>query len=130
VGGHTNDLKKTRILLVDDDDLVRDVLREQLETTGFMVVTAANGTEAVAAFEAEGVDLLLTDFAMPGIDGVTLITRLRGFEPCLPAILMTGYAADGGKISENKSYRLLRKPFTMERLEAEVFACLSIRAHC
>ena len=123
---HINDLEKTRILLVDDNDLVRDVIREQLETIGFMVVTAANGTEAIAAYEAEGVDLLLTDFVMPGIDGVTLITRLRGFEPDLPAILMTGYAAVGVKISEKGSYRLLRKPFNMERLEAEVLACLGI----
>jgi PAS domain S-box-containing protein len=122
-----NKADRPRILLVDDDSLVRGTLEQLLELSGYQVVSAADGEEAIAAFEAEGADLLLTDFAMPGMNGITLITRLQQRLPGLRAILMTGYAADATTISEDGTYRLLYKPVTITKLQAEITECLSGR---
>jgi CheY-like chemotaxis protein len=113
---------------VDDDHLLRETLQDQLELSGYTVLPAANGAEAVFAFEADGADLLLTDFSMPGIDGLTLIARLQGRGPNLPTILITGYAGDVARTGQKGSYRLLNKPFTVAKLQAELVACLGARA--
>lgn len=93
------------------------------------MVSAADGAAAVAAFEVDGADLLVTDFAMPGIDGLTLISRLQERARNLPAILITGYARDNINFDENGSYRLLYKPFTAAKMQALVATCLGTSLH-
>jgi PAS domain S-box-containing protein len=123
-GEPTRSPERPRILLVDDDSLVRGTLQQLLELSDYRVVSAADGEEAIAAFEAEGADLLLTDLAMPGMNGVTLIAKLQEQLPGLPAILMTGYAGDASTVSEDGPYRLLFKPVTITKLHAEINECL------
>jgi PAS domain S-box-containing protein len=123
-GARTRSPERPRILLVDDDSLVRGTLQQLLELSDYRVVSAADGEEAIAAFEAEGADLLLTDLAMPGMNGVALIAKLQEQLPGLPAILMTGYAGDASKVSEDGPYRLLFKPVTITKLHAEISECL------
>jgi CheY-like chemotaxis protein len=104
-----------RLLLVDDEALVRDVLGEQLENAGFCVRAASGGAQALALLDSgEEVDILVSDFSMPGMDGLAVIRAARQRQPCLPAVLLTGYSGDavasavassaGGRIT------LLRKP--------------------
>jgi PAS domain S-box-containing protein len=82
------------ILLVDDEPGVRELLRVVLERQGGRVVSAASVAEAVACFEAERPDLLLSDIAMPEADGFALAHRLRLLEDgAVPAVALTAYAA-------------------------------------
>ena len=114
-----------RILLVDDDDLVRDTLTDQLEALGHKVLTATGGTDALAILRArEAVDLMITDLSMPGIDGLTLIRKAHDLRPSMPAILLTGFAGDSASLDRGGTtrgtYSLLRKPATSAVLDASV----------
>jgi len=116
---------RSRVLLVDDDELVRETLTWQLEDAGHEVHCAENAAVALAWLEAGNpTDVLLSDLCMPGIDGLTLIEQAQQQRPGLSAILMTGYAG-----SENASdldangagrFRLLRKPIATRALLAEL----------
>jgi CheY-like chemotaxis protein/anti-sigma regulatory factor (Ser/Thr protein kinase) len=99
------------ILLVDDDDAVRTVLSEQLRDMGMEVETASSGQQAIRHLRQSerGFDLLLTDYAMPGINGVETIKSIRKVRPEIRAILMTGYA-DDAVIDELDQVAVLRKP--------------------
>ena len=81
------------VLVVDDDPLVLGVLAAQLSSRGYRVSEAADGFAAVARLDAGfSPDLLVTDFAMPGMNGIRLIDEARRRRPELPAIVITGYA--------------------------------------
>jgi PAS domain S-box-containing protein len=99
------------ILLVDDDDAVRTVLSEQLRDLGMEVDTASNGQQAIQRMQqgGRGYDLLLTDYAMPGLNGIETIRSVRELRPEIRAILMTGYADDAA-IDELDQVAVLRKP--------------------
>jgi PAS domain S-box-containing protein len=118
-----------RILVVDDDDLVRDTLIAQLQELGHKVLTASGGTDALAILGARAaVDLMITDLSMPGMDGLTLIKQAHGLRPSMPAILLTGYAGDVIALERSgvatSTYTLMRKPATTEVLSARVTALL------
>ena len=104
-----------RILLVDDDEPVMEVLAGELEDHGYAVFPAASGEAALAMLEAgEKLDLVVSDFSMPGMDGLSLIREAQRLRPGLPAILLTGYAAEAetlfGEHPGDATFSLLRKP--------------------
>ncbi|TFI58116.1 response regulator [Sphingomonas parva] len=112
---------RTRILVVDDDDDVRLVAAAMIEELGYEVEAANGGDAALKALEADGFALLLTDVAMPGINGVELARRVRELRPDLPVVFATGYAdfqTFGASLSDE---RLLKKPYRI----AEVAALIS-----
>jgi PAS domain S-box-containing protein len=119
-----------RVLVVDDEEAVREVVAGTLETRGFVALTAADGRHALALLGPEqGVDLLLTDLSMPGIDGIEVIGRARELRPRLPAILLTGYASDAlesaiGDTLRGGPFLLLRKPVEPAELADRVGALL------
>ena len=122
-----------RVLLVDDEDVVRDVLAEQLEMAGYGVIAAASGTEALALLSAgEAVDALVTDLTMPGVGGLAVIRAAQERHPGLPAVLLTGYAGDGTALAVggaiSGSFSLLRKPVTGVQLIDRIRALLAARA--
>src|SRR5438552_815953 len=80
-----------RILIVDDDDGVRENLAELFQVVGYSVVTAGSAPEAMGKLAHHDVDLLLTDYRMPGPNGVELIESARRVKPGLRAILMTAF---------------------------------------
>jgi len=103
-----------RILLVDDDDMVRETVAEQLEDLGFTVLVASSGTEAVALLQAdEMVDALVTDLSMPQMDGVTTIQKARALRPQLLCFLLTGY---GAALAAGDTFTLIRKPVSAHSL--------------
>jgi PAS domain S-box-containing protein len=119
----------SRILLVDDEALIRDVIAEELTDRGYDVIQAARGDAALAVLDAdERVDLIICDLSMPGMDGVSLIHAAHARRPRLPAILLTGYAGDaatlavGGALSG--SFSLLRKPVSGAKLADRVATLL------
>ncbi|RAI58947.1 ATP-binding protein [Roseicella frigidaeris] len=119
-----------RVLLVDDEPVVREVLAGQLVDAGYEVVDAADGATALAQLaHGPGFDLLVSDLAMDGIDGVTLIREARKLRPGLPAILVTGYAGDAAALAIGQEvdggFALLRKPVTGSQLIDQVAALLA-----
>jgi PAS domain S-box-containing protein len=119
-----------RVLLVDDEDLVRESVAEELAAIGHDVRAVASAAEALSLLDAgEEFDILMSDLSMPGMDGMTLIREARGRWPGLPAILLTG--ADPGDIlmggAGGSVVLLLRKPIGSERLTESVAALLDAR---
>ena len=119
-----------RILLVDDDPIVREVLAAQLSDSGYEIAAAGDGPAALALLDrGEMVDVLVTDLAMPGLDGVALIRQAQQRRPGLPAILLTGYAGDAAVLAVGSvvdgAFSLLRKPVTGARLADAVATVLN-----
>ncbi|TDH64312.1 response regulator [Dankookia rubra] len=123
---------RARVLLVDDEPVVREVLATQLADAGYAVTEAEDGAAALALL-AGGMacDVLVSDLAMEGIDGVTLIREVRRARPGLPAILVTGYAGDAAALAVGQrvdgTFTLLRKPVTGALLVDQVAALLGWR---
>ncbi|WP_031385556.1 HDOD domain-containing protein [Desulfonatronum thiodismutans] len=118
---------RPRILVVDDEEHIRDVLKETLENEGFEVMTANNGNMGRDMLEAERFDLLLLDIKMPYRDGLSLLRELRASptNAGLQVLVITGTASpdEMGEIA-NHSCKCLRKPFHIKKLLAEVHFCL------
>ncbi len=87
--------RSLRVLVVDDEAVSRTVIESYLATDGHHVVTATNTEEAIGHAEAEPFDLLITDHAMPGMNGVQLAAVFREMRAGHPVILVTGFAANG-----------------------------------
>ncbi len=81
--------KKT-ILCVDDNEQSLSIRKILLETRGYRVVVCNNGEQAIEAFRRGGIDLVLTDLVMPGIDGSRLIEEVKSLSPQTPAVLISG----------------------------------------
>jgi CheY-like chemotaxis protein len=119
-----------RILIIEDDEEIRDLLESLLTRQGYEVATAANGKQGVAEFQAAPFDLVITDIIMPEKDGIEAIMDLRRGRPDLKLIAISG----GGR-SEPENYlhsaqllganRTLRKPFTNDAILAAVKDLLS-----
>jgi signal transduction histidine kinase len=108
-----------RILLVDDEDLVRVGTAEMLEALGHEVRQAASGPGAVQILRASGdFDLLIADYMMPGMSGVSLVREAQQLKPQLPALLITGYAALDPQSDDGLAR--LGKPFGQAELDAAI----------
>lgn len=80
----------TTILLVDDEDLLREGVREILEIGGYSVIEASDGLQALQLFAVSNVDLVITDVVMPNMDGVDFVTKLRETFPLVPILTISG----------------------------------------
>jgi two-component system, cell cycle response regulator CpdR len=101
-----------RVLAVDDDVLVLELLAQMLADLGCETVTARSGTEALATIaKDEAIEMLISDINMPGLAGSELAERARSYRPELAVILLTGGAAD------SRGFPLLRKPFAQSDLQ-------------
>lgn len=79
------------VLVVEDDDLLRENLADLLRLEGYEVLTAANGSEGLRKHTETLVDLVVTDVMMPVMDGVEMVDNLRALRPELPVVFMSGY---------------------------------------
>ncbi len=120
---------RRRILIVDDEPLVREIIAEGLEEAGLAVRSASTAADALELLAAgEPVDLLVTDLSMPGMDGLALLREAQRRCPTLPAILLTGFTTDmaelavGGAVSGR--FSLLRKPIDIGNLVDRVAVLL------
>lgn len=109
-----------RLVLADDDALVRETLGAELEGAGYAVHAVPGGEEALTWINNHEVDCLIADLSMPGLDGLTLIQRAQRRRPRLPAILLTGFAGDSAALAVSGavsgSFSLLRKPIELAQL--------------
>jgi len=112
------------ILLVEDEEGLRSLNARGLRSRGYSVIEASNGIEALEALEEKNgaVDLVVSDVVMPEMDGPTLLKTMRGRNPDLKIIFVSGYAEDAFEKSlpENQQFAFLPKPFTLSQLVAAV----------
>ena len=112
------------ILLVEDEEGLRSLNARGLRSRGYSVIEASNGIEAMEALEEKNgaVDLVVSDVVMPEMDGPTLLKEMRGRNPDLKIIFVSGYAEDAFEKSlpENQQFAFLPKPFTLSQLVAAV----------
>ena len=110
------------ILVAEDHDALRRVIRRSLEGAGYTVIAPENSSEALALIRDRdvGFDLLLTDLIMPDVSGEELVRELEASRPQVPAIYMSGY----GAISDGGQTPMLGKPFLPEQLVAAVHSAL------
>src|SRR5215213_9714281 len=114
-----------RILLVEDDPRVRSATVGALEDLDYEPVDCASGGEAIALFNAQAFDLVITDVIMPEMSGPELIRYLKTNSPREFAVLfVTGYVGEG-ETDDLRGYELLRKPFTVGALASAVAAALA-----
>src|SRR5262249_52306144 len=115
------------ILLVDDDESVRDYIAETLKELNYEVVTAANGQSAMEWLEARpGFDLLLTDVLMPGMDGPELAAQAIKVQPNLKVILMSGSPRVKAEGFDQMWGDFVRKPLTKSVLNERISSALKI----
>ena len=110
-----------RILLAEDDQVMREYLTRALERSGYAVTAVDRGTAALPLIEAERFDLLLTDIVMPEMDGIELAQKAADIAPDLKVMFITGFAAvtlKAGKAMPQA--RVLSKPFHLRDLVLEV----------
>ena len=118
--------RNASILLVEDEEMLRDLIRELLESRGYEVRGAASGEEAWALFEQSGlrVDLVLTDVMMPHMTGPELVERIRAKDGGMRVIFMSGYTGSNSPSIQNAlglpGVAFLQKPFRLQSLIEEV----------
>jgi len=112
-----------KILLVDDSRTIRNIQKNVLAQMGYTdILEAADGVEALKLLESETPDLVLVDWNMPNMDGLTLVSRIRQKDTALPLIMVTTEAEKGRVIEALKAgvNNYLVKPFTGEVLSAKI----------
>jgi two-component system, cell cycle sensor histidine kinase and response regulator CckA len=112
--GHVAPLGKT-ILLAEDDSLVRELVQEYLKGHGYKLIVAESGQAALdaSANYAGHIDLLLSDFQMPNMDGLRLAEQIIALRPRTKALLMSGYTSDAARLSSSakSNTAFIQKPF-------------------
>src|SRR5438477_1087958 len=112
------------ILLVEDEEGLRSLNARGLRSRGYSVIEASNCVEAMEALEQKNgaVDLVVSDVVMPAMDGPTLLKTMRGRNPDLKIIFVSGHAEDAfdKSLPENQQFAFLPKPFTLSQLVAAV----------
>jgi two-component system response regulator HydG len=111
--------EKGRILVADDEESHRIMLRAVLQEEGYEVVGAADGPEAIRAVEQEPFDLILLDIRMPGMDGIEALTEIRKISPYIPVLMMTAYASVKTAVEALKAgaFEYLIKPLDIDELK-------------
>jgi two-component system response regulator AtoC len=112
-------MKKVKVLIVDDEAIIRDALSDWLKDIGYQVFTAENGHEALEVIERERPGIMIADLVMPGMDGIELMKRARAQRPNIEVIIITAYASIPTAITAMKegAYDYIEKPFCPERAE-------------
>ena len=110
--------ERTRILIVDDEEIVRESLSAWLEKDGYTLATAPDGETALDRIRNERWSILLVDLKMPGIDGLRVLEQARTLQPEAAAVIMTAYATVDTAVEAMKlgAYDYLVKPFDPEEL--------------
>ncbi len=117
--------EKQRILVVDDEQTVRDFLQKALENAGYDVITASDGREALDKVSQFDVSLVLLDIVMPGLDGYEVLEHMRQYED-IPVIMLTGIGGETTKIDTLAlgADDYITKPLSVEELLARIQAKL------
>ena len=119
---------KARILVVDDEELIRDLLKMVLIDEGYTVVTAADGEEAIERLNKSPFDLVITDLVMPKANGVEVLRAAKGIDPDYPVMVITGYPSveTVTKLVRLGAGDYLTKPFNLDVVKVTVAKLLEM----
>ncbi len=126
----TEPMSDLRILLIDDETEFLSVLSERLQTRGLTVQVSETGEEAIEMVTKTSFDAVVLDLAMPGIDGIETLRRMREIRPRIQVILLTGHATVQASIEAMKlgAIDLLEKPADLQVLLSKIEEASSKRA--
>ncbi|MHC4608545.1 MAG: sigma-54-dependent transcriptional regulator, partial [Planctomycetota bacterium] len=119
-----------RIVVVDDEPIMRDAVRDALTRAGHDVAAFGKGAPAAAHAEHEPVHLVITDLKMPGMDGMAVLQEMRKHAPDAPVVMITAHGTVESAVAAMKrgAYDYIQKPFELEELEMLVARALEHRA--
>jgi len=117
--GECGDRMKLSLLIVDDDEAMRDTLSDVLKKKGYEVSVASSGNDALLAIRKNIVDLIVLDMRLPDLDGIEVLKRVKEFDTEILVIMMTAYSDVQTAVSAMKSgaYHYINKPFELEELK-------------
>ena len=116
------------LLIVDDEEILRETIIFDFKRMGFKILSAGNGTDAFELVKKNKIHLVISDIRMPGGDGMSLLDQIRGYDPSIPTVIfMTGFA----DITEEQAIargarKVLGKPFDRKVLIYSVLDALGI----
>jgi two-component system response regulator AtoC len=108
----------SRVLVIDDDASLRFTLEAVLSDAGLVVETCDGGAAGLAAFDVRGADVALTDLAMPDVDGMQVLARLRASDPSVPVLMLTAHGSERVAVAAMKAgaFDYIPKPFDPDEL--------------
>lgn len=112
--------KEIRILVVDDEQGMRDLLSYELGSQGYQIFTANDGLDALSKIRSQPVDLVISDIKMPKMDGVTMLGEIKKINPDIEVIMATGFGTIETAVNAMKSgaYDFIQKPYNIEEIGA------------
>jgi len=112
-------MKKTKLLVVDDEDVVRESLADWLDSVGYKVLTAACGDEALRIIKRKKVKIMIADLIMPGMNGIELMKKARTIVPTISTVIITAHGTIQTAIAAMRegAYDYVEKPFCPEKVE-------------
>jgi len=125
------DFKQYTLLIVDDDDALRDVMVFDFKRKGFNVLSAENGEKGFEIVDNNKVDVVVSDIRMPNGDGIFLLEKIRKYYPSVPSVIfVTGFAdiSDAECIAKG-ARKVLSKPFERKKLMDAVLEVLGIQGN-
>ena len=107
---------RAHVLLIDDDQGVREITTFQLDAAGYRVTARAGGAEGVAAFEDEPADVVVTDLKMPGVDGMEVLRAIRRLDEDVPVLVITAFGSVDTAVAAMQAgaYEYVTKPFSRD----------------
>jgi signal transduction histidine kinase/ActR/RegA family two-component response regulator len=127
--GSIKESRQARILVIDDDDSVRDILSRMLKTKGHQVAVASNGEEGIERFKSEPFDIVFTDLGMPRLSGWEVGKAIKGINPKVPIAMITGWGVelDRGKMSDSGIDLIISKPFNFDQVTHLVSEAMELK---
>ncbi|MEW6675828.1 MAG: response regulator [Nitrospirota bacterium] len=125
----TKEVKRTNILVIEDEEMVRVLLEQLLTQSGHNVFKASSGDEGLKIFYKGGIDLVFTDLGMPGMSGWEVARSIKVKDPDTPVVLITGWGVqiDDEKIKESGVDLVISKPFKLDQVLNTVAEALDIK---
>ncbi|MDX1583557.1 MAG: response regulator, partial [Thermoanaerobaculia bacterium] len=107
-----------KVLIIDDEEVLRDVLETVLQRENFETLTAASGEEGLSLLDEEVIDLIILDMMLPGMDGTETLRSIKDTHPEIPVIIVTAYSSIDGAIDAMKlgAFHYIPKPFKNEEV--------------
>ena len=120
---------KIKILVIDDEEHLRTLLADLLESDGYEVTTAAHGKEGLALFQAKKHDVVITDLGLPEMSGLEVAEEIKKIAPATPVVLLTGFSLQprDGQMKDTKVDLIITKPFQLAQVLDVVHKALRIK---
>ncbi len=119
--------EKRSILVVDDQESMRTLLKDMLEVIGYEITLAEGGEEALSLLQSRDFNLVLSDLNMPGMDGSALLRAIKATWPSLPVVIITGYGTfhTEKRVMKEGAAGYISKPCTLSKIEKTMSSVIS-----